>query len=261
MHKIDMISKSLIKVLLLAFSVVVAVACGDDNTKEIYPIRFDRNIFEIRVNHSEQISFVDGSGDYTIKVENPDLLEASINTDASNLILVAKQKGETNLTVIDNIADDEVCLTVKITDSYLGFVCVSSQLPSFPQGTDIFLINNGQKDFYLFNQDKGSVFPVGEPLLKGKYETVNDNNTPFLILTYQNDKDKLQTQKFNIQDSDPLIFNIMNSFLNTGWAVKPSGTTREVGPKVYIMSLKEESTGHGASWKADTMLMPFGTLK
>lgn len=80
---------------------------------KIYIIRFDRNSYEVRIGFNENIFFADGSGDYTLTVEDPQILEAEVKENGKRVTIHAKKKGETTLIITDNIAGGTVKLKIK----------------------------------------------------------------------------------------------------------------------------------------------------
>lgn len=253
---------NLFRILLISLITICLSACSDnkDEIKEIYPIRFDDTSYEVRMGVSESIGFVDGSGDYTLKVENPQLLEASISIKTKTLIISAKQKGETVLSITDNGVGETVNLKIKVTDSYIGFINADGNIPMFPIRTNLFLVNNASKEFYLFNQANGSNGPADEPILKGNYEIAVENKISYLTLVFQNKEKGTETHKFNIQKSDSQVYAIMSKYLNIDWETM-SESVRSTGPQTYFLHMNEESTGLEAYWTISIMQMPKDILK
>lgn len=239
------------------------VSCNDDKkTEEVYPIRFSDSSYEVRMGMRESISFVDGSGDYTIDVENPQLLDASISLNTDNLFINAKKKGETVLSVTDNRVGETVKLKIKITDSYLGFVLVNSDLPFFKSKTDLFLVKNDKNEFYLFDKAESFNGPAGEPVLKGSYEITVKNNAPYLTLTYKDETETAVVRKFGLSGSDGGVFDVMNTVFELGWEKSLEKSSRSIGPRIYFLHLTETSTFYKAKGMMDySMHMPEGILK
>lgn len=251
-------------ILFLTLVSVCLSGCSDDNdeTKKVYPIRFIEKSHEVRLLQTERIWFADGGGDYTVSVADEELLSATINADTKNLSVIGKKKGTTNVTIKDNKANEEVTLTIKVVDSYLGFVSKKSYISFFPLESDLFLVNDEQKSFYLFKQERGGSFPMETPILAGQYETNVTDNGFCLKLIFTNDKDEEETHTYNISESDYEVFAIMNKYLNSNWPQPSNDLTRSVGPpRVYRLNMKEVDTEYSAQWVLDLITMPKGILK
>ena len=235
---------------------------GNKETEEIYPIRFPDLFYEVRMGMRESISFVDGSGDYTIDVENPQLLDASIGLNTDNLLIQAKKKGETILSIRDNGAGETVKLKIKVTDIYLGFVLVKSDLPVFKSETNLFLVKNDKNEFYLFDKAESFNGPAGEPVLKGSYEITVENNAPYLTLTYKDETETAVVRKFGLSGSDGGVFDVMNTVFELGWEKSLEKSSRSIGPRIYFLHLTETSTFYKARGMMDySMHMPEGILE
>lgn len=250
-------------VVLLTLMSVCLSGCSDDNdeVKEIYPIRFIEKSHEVRLFQLESISFVDGGGDYAVSVADEEILSATINANTKNLSINGKKKGTTTVTIRDNKANEEVTLTIKVVDSYLGFVNRNSNISFFPLESDLFLVNDEQKSFYLFKQERGGSLPVEAPILTGQYETTVADDGLYLKLTFTNDKEEEETHTYNITDSDQEVFSAMNKYLNSNWPKTSNDLTRSVGPRIYRLDMKEVDTEYNAQWTLDLMKMPKGILE
>lgn len=164
------------------------------------------------------------------------------------------------LSITDNGVGKTVSLKIKVTDSYIGFVNREGNIPMFPIRTNLFLVNNGSKEFYLFNQANDSNGAAGEPILKGNYEIAIENKISYLTLVFQNKKEEIETHKFNIQKSDSQVYAIMSKYLGIDWKTM-SESVRSTGPQIYYLHTNEESTGLEAYWTITIMQMPKGILK
>lgn len=253
----------LLGVVLLTLMSVCLSGCSDDNgeAKKVYPIRFIEKSHEVRLLQTERIWFTDGGGDYTVSVADEELLSATINADTKNLSVTGKKKGTTTVTIRDNKMNEEVTLTIKVVDSYLGFVIRRSDISFLPLQSDLFLVNDEQKSFYLFKQERGGSLPVETPILAGQYETNVTDDGFCLKLIFTNDKDEEETHTYNISESDYEIFVIMNRYLNSNWPQPSNDLTRSIGPRVYRLYMKEVDTEYSAQWVLDLMTMPKGILK
>lgn len=250
-------------VVLLTLMSVCLSGCSEDNdgAKEIYPIRFIEKSHEVRLFQLESIWFADGGGDYAVSVADEEILSATINADTKNLSINGKKKGTTTVTIKDNKANEEVTLTIKVVDSYLGFVTRDSNVPFFPLESDLFLVNDEQKSFYLFKQERGGSLSVETPILAGQYETTVADDGYYLKLTFTNDKGEEETHTYNITDSDQEVFSVMNKYLNSNWPNTSNDLTRGIGPRIYRLGMKEVDTEYHAQWILDSIKMPKGILK
>ncbi len=71
-----------------------------------------------------------------------------------NLVVKPKQKGETTVTVKDNVTNETVNLKIKIVDRYLTLkVAHPAQVP-YSGGENLFFINNSDRDFFIFLMKK-----------------------------------------------------------------------------------------------------------
>lgn len=250
-------------VALLTLMSVCLPGCSDDNdgAKEIYPIRFVEKSHEVRLFQAERILFADGGGDYTVSVADAELLSATIDADTKNLSIDGKKKGITTVTIKDNKANEEVTLTIKVVDSYLGFVNRNSNISFFPLESDLFLVNDERKSFYLFKQERGGSLSVETPILAGQYETTVADDGYYLKLTFTNDKKEEEIHTYNIIESDQEVFSFMNKYLNSNWPKTSNDLTRSVGPRIYRLDMKEVDTEYRAQWTLDIMTMPKGILE
>lgn len=102
---------------------IFIAACNSDDNPEIYPIRFDRQDYTIRVGTSARISFVDGGDVYELTASNPDVLgKFYIDIETHTLIVLPAAVGESTLTVTDVIMNTSVTLKFTVEDFYLSFL-------------------------------------------------------------------------------------------------------------------------------------------
>ena len=149
-------TKNLLGIFFLFLCTITLVSCGDDEKQEIYSLSFEKGYYERPLLGAKNIPVRGGNRDYTVTVQNTDVL--SINIDLSspigmgNLVVKPKQKGETTVTVKDNVTNETVNLKIKIVDSYLNLkVAHPAQVP-YSGGENLFFINNSDRDFYLFDE-------------------------------------------------------------------------------------------------------------
>lgn len=196
--------KTLFKILLLFFSAIGFGSCGsdDDEKKEIYPLSFEKEYYEVPLLGNQSISIRGGNRNYSVTVEKTEILDVSVDLSSSidmgNLVITPKQKGETTVTIKDNIVNEEVGLKIKVTDSYLAYAIKNSNHPALSQGTLVYLINNEAKDCYFFRNTGSGTGATNTLIAKGTYEFSvkieygigNSSNTygiPYLTLNYGSD--------------------------------------------------------------------------
>ena len=114
---------------MLAMVCLFTACSSDDDSTAHAPLTFEQTYYEKPLMMTEpirRIAFTGGSGDFSLSVSNPDVLEAKINDD--EVILTPKEKGRTNIVVRDNVDDRSVTIQVKVVDTYLCFQ-VGNPLP------------------------------------------------------------------------------------------------------------------------------------
>lgn len=198
-------TKERLGILLLFLITMGFISCGDDNEKkkETYPLSFEKEYYEVPLLGKQWISIRGGNRDYSITVEKTDILEASVDlsspTGMGNLVIQPKQKGETTVTVKDNIVNETVKLKIKVTDGYLAYAIDESNHPALSKGVIIYLINNEAKDCYFFRYIDSKNELSNTPITKGTYdffiklESGSGNSSPqyaipYLTLNYTSDE-------------------------------------------------------------------------
>lgn len=152
-----------------------ATACSDDNNENeaITPFSIGDTYYEVRLGReNNSIYITNGSGDISLAIEDENILQATYSGElyADQLrgvvSLFGKQKGNTTLTIVDNVTGDKETVEVKVTDCYLAYNINDSNHPMLTAGTTLFWANNQTHDCYLFDQDN----KYNKPMLKGSYE-------------------------------------------------------------------------------------------
>lgn len=148
-----------------------ATACSDENneTEPITPFSLEETYYEVRLGkETNSIYITNGSGDISLAIENGNILQATYSgklyaDELRGVVsLFGKQKGNTTLTIVDNVTGDKETVEVKVTDCYLAYVINDSNHPILPAGTTLFFVNNQAHDYYLFDQDN----KYNKPILK-----------------------------------------------------------------------------------------------
>ena len=182
---------------------MMAWGCEEDNTDNpaTKPLHFEKKSYEVMLDHSYNISVVNGSGNYELTVGDTAMISASYEGDYLGLIGVipvrGKAKGMTSLIVKDKetlIADT---LQIKVVERYAACYIVISQHPALAQSRYLFLVDNEARDFYVFADDADELPAAPTPLLlgKGTYRYSTEEGTgevpviPYLHLTYAEDSE------------------------------------------------------------------------
>ena len=236
-------TKHLLGALLSFLCTIFLFSCGNDDEKEIYPLSFEKEYYERPLLGAADIMIRGGNRDYTVTVERTEILSISVDLSSStgmgSLLVYPKKKGETKVSVKDNITNETVDLKIKITDSYLAYAIKESNHPALSNGTAVYLINNEAKDCYFVRY----IYPQHELaptlLTKGTYEfTQNDSSNPdasiYLTLKYKSDEQENFTDeainptphklRFELSDEHTnanAVINLMHRFLNVKWGELP----------------------------------------
>ncbi|NDV95710.1 hypothetical protein D0T84_12415 [Dysgonomonas sp. 521] len=242
---------------------IIFCSCDDKDEKKTYPLTFEKDYYEARIGLIEYITIRSGNQDYTVTVEDNDILTASPAIvegypASGDIKIYGKKKGKTVVQVTDNLTGDRVKLEVKITDTYIANKLSSSEHPLFDGSYCFYLIKNEDKDFYIFSmnqtQDKLTL------MKKGNYNFSVENNTPYLSFSYTDLTNGDMTYKFNMGETLGSTLVILNAFYELGWDDKKDDLKMSSSP-VYTLSLKDENTNKGADCVLfPSLLMPEGIL-
>ena len=178
-------------------------SCGNNNEEKIYPLSFEKEYYEQPLLRATDITIRGGNRDYTVTVEETDILSIDVDLSSSigmgSLKVTPKKKGETKVKVKDNITNEIVELKIKIIDSYLAYAIKESNHPALSNGTVVYLINNESKDCYFFRYSDSKNELSQNPIAKGTYDFSvklengfgNSSPTyaiPYLTLNYASDE-------------------------------------------------------------------------
>lgn len=226
-----------------------AAACSDNNNEPepITPFSLDKTYYEVRLERgSTTIHVTNGSGDISLSIEDEKILnakyEGGLYADGLRgvIYLYGLQKGNTTLTITDNVTGDKQTVEVKVTDLYLAYGIAYSNHPALQAGTVLFLVNNQARDCYLFLIDNMHGQLYDRPLVKGSYEffvTTNSGTAapqlydiPNLRLTYPSDDEGNPTDSditatphdFQIEiggqnASSSSVLQIIQAYLGVDW--------------------------------------------
>lgn len=223
--------------------------CSDDEkTEDIHHLSFEKDYYERPLIGAKSIMIRSGNKDYSVEIKDPSILDVKIDLSSpigmGNLDIYPKQKGETTIQVKDNIAHETTDLRIKIVDSYLHLSINNPVLPPYKQGDEIFLINNDDKDFYLYD-DKLKIKSTGN------YEFSIKGNIPFLTLTYHKELENRTIYKYNLTGTDQTMFAVIKLFLGWDWHdLIESPKTKEIAPVIMRATDIETNTEYYLTRKA-----------
>lgn len=274
--KLTIITKML-PILLFA---VVLISCEDkSDNKESYPLTFEKGSYEVALTRKTPIMVRSGSRDYSLSVKDPEILDAEVDLPSligsGNILVTGKKKGETILSVTDNLTKETVELNIKVIDNYLSIKVGNSNHPTLAQDIIIYMINNEARNCCFVSGDDLS----REIVATGRYEfSVEEdakNKISYLTFTYALDEkghftDAAKTDatiaptphKFDISGNKTLAYEILSMFLDINWEKltkeQPDNSLRSISP--ITLKMKEVGTEYeitGIFWSEplpDTVL-------
>ncbi|MCS2502071.1 hypothetical protein PO259_02635 [Bacteroides ovatus] len=211
----------------------------------LYPLSFEKEYYEQPLLRATDITIRGGNRDYTVTVEETDILSIDVDLSSSigmgSLKVTPKKKGETKVKVKDNITNEIVELKIKIIDSYLAYAIKESNHPALSNGTVVYLINNESKDCYFFRYSDSKNELSQNPIAKGTYDFSvklengfgNSSPTyaiPYLTLNYASDEQgnftdastpptphKLRFELFDGVTSVNAVINLIQRYLKVDW--------------------------------------------
>ena len=238
-------TKHLLGALLSFLYTIFLFSCGNDDEKEIYPLSFEKEYYERPLLRAADIMIRGGNRDYTVTVEKTEILSIDVDLSSSigmgSLKIYPKKKGETKVSVKDNITNETVDLKIKITDGYLAYSIKESNHPALSNGIAIYLINNEAKDCYFFRYIYAQHKLSPTPIAKGTYdfsvklENGSGNSSPtyaipYLTLNYASDEQgnftdasisptlhKLRFELFDGVTNANAVVNLIQRYLKVDW--------------------------------------------
>lgn len=231
---------------------------------------------EVPVNGTVLIGPKTGSGNYTLEVENPLLLSAEMQTgwsSAAGMIAIqGRLKGDTRLTVTDNLTKESQKLKIKVTDNYevmrisKANKTDNGEVPPFPASLNtiewICLVNNTERDLYLVNREStSSTDYVLKVRGKGTYTIDTEEGDCFMTFSYGVDEKgqptldeesaKTVSYRFRMSIND-LALHRLNQNLNLGLDTSMPGNWKELIRDDWEIGIPMEGM--------DTAYKAFGTL-
>lgn len=234
-------AKNLFGILMLFLFTCTFISCEEDtdNSKQIFHLSFEKNYYERPLTGAKNIMIRGGNRDYTIEVNNPEILEVTVDLSSpigmGNLEIHPKQIGETIVKVHDNIVNETVELKIKIIDSYLNLALANPMQSPYNEGDEFFLINNESRSFYLYDDDKA---------LKqtGSYNFFVENNVPYMVLTFNEKLENKSVYKYDLTGTSENTFFALKIQLGWDWHEQTeSMETMEISPAT--MNAKDVETG------------------
>ena len=238
-------TKHLLGALLSFLCTIIFFSCGNNNEEKIYPLSFEKEYYEQPLLRATDITIRGGNRDYTVTVEETDILSIDVDLSSSigmgSLKVTPKKKGETKVKVKDNITNEIVELKIKIIDSYLAYAIKESNHPALSNGTVVYLINNESKDCYFFRYSDSKNELSQNPIAKGTYDFSvklengfgNSSPTyaiPYLTLNYASEEQgnftdastpptphKLRFELFDGVTSVNAVINLIQRYLKIDW--------------------------------------------
>lgn len=253
--------------ILLFLSIISFFGCTDNDEKknEIFPLSFEKAYYETPLLGKQSITIRGGNRDYTATVEKTNILDVSIDLSnpigMGNLIITPKQKGETTVTVKDNVTKDIVDLKIKVIDGYLAYAIGTSNHPALTPKTIVYLTNNETKDCYFFRYNDSGLDSNTAPIAKGTYEFsikleygIGNSSPmypiPYLTLNYASDEQGNFTDaaiaptphklRFEMYDgvTDNSIMNMIQVCLGVDWKELVRDVLKGAKSEVRIPTLK-----------------------
>lgn len=153
------------------------------------------------------------------------------------------------VTVKDNVTHETVSLEIKIVDAYLNLLVANPVHEPYAQGDELFLINNEDRDFYLYDEN----WQLRD---SGSYKFYVDGETPFLELTFAKGTDGKKIRLYDISLTNQQMFAVIKSLLGWDWREYMNGgaVTREVSP--IVMHATDTETGVDCYFMVQTHSMP-----
>lgn len=222
---------------ILLFLCLQLVGCSDDE-KEIYSLSFEKEYYECSLLRGSYIAIRGGNRDYMVEVADPGVLEVKIDLSSSigmgNLYLTPKQKGETVITVRDNVTNETVSLKVKVVDAYMGLKNTISHGEPYILNSYLFLTNNENKDFYVYDTD------LNTEKYKGTYAFSVEDNEPYLTLSFSKEVNGKSVHKYSLSDTSGTFYYLSKTLLGMDWGASIANVNSvvrsDVMPTVYMVA-------------------------
>lgn len=209
---------------LILTAMVLLVSCDKEDI-QIWQLSFEKGYYEypLRGGHNS-IMIRGGNRNYTIEVENPNILDAGIDLSSNigfgDIWVNPKQKGETSITIHDNISKDTEVLKIKIVDAYLKFGIVASNHLLLTDKMFFYQVANENQECYFFDENY-TLLTKGSS--EYSVEKHNGENSLYLTLSYKvnsdgafsmNDNAQLISEKYYINPSQSVFYDIIEHVID-----------------------------------------------
>lgn len=250
--------------LLFGFALLFFAACSDNDDKELQPLTFEKQSYEVQMEINNYIPICSGNGQYTVAVGDTDIISANADPllyenaplGLREIAVLAKKKGKTYIDLTDDLTSEKVRLDIRVTDAYLGHEVVESKHPLFTTDRSLCLAKSHANDFYLFSYNKAS--GSSELVVRGNFEFRLEYKTVYLLLKYKDPAMGDVTYTFDIIGSTDFLITTYNDFFELGW-IKQYPKSSPV--KKYILKMKDVSTGLEATLVlSSSVLVPEGVI-
>ena len=254
--------------------------CSDDeneNTPDVTPFSLEKTYYEVRLGPlSTHINITNGSGDISLAIANEAIIEAArVQNEGEDIFvsLYGKRKGNTTLTLTDNVTGDKETVEVKVTDCYLAYGIAGSNHPALASNLMLYLVNNEARDCYFFTMDYMEHQLNNTPLAKGTYEFFvrqeGEKKTPYLRLNYPADESgnlaqdaPMEAHDFALSFNDSQrVLDIIRTYLDVDWEELISNPmTRDLPPVDLTMKMTVPGTDYEITGALATAPIPEGIL-
>lgn len=250
---------------------------GNNGNDPLTPFSLEKTYYEVRLEHSAiDIPIINGSRDISLSVADETILEANKILNEGGCIYVSlqgKKKGNTTLTLTDNVTGDKETVEVKVTDCYIAYGIAESNHPALTSNIILYLINNEARDCYFFSRDNLNHQQYNTPLAKGTYEFLvkaeGEEKVPYLRLNYPADEAGNLAQDAPMEAHDfALSFNnsqavleIIKGYLNVDWEeLISNATAKSIPPRDDSMTMTVPDTKYEMIGAFGTVDIPEGVL-
>jgi len=195
------------------FFPLIFISCKKDKAVEISDLKFELDTYYIPVGGELSVGVQQGNQKYSINAKDNELIQTTFlagNWPAGNLQIKGLKKGNTQLTVRDEVTGQKAVLQIHVVDPYLVMKAQKSLIPhiqgantetdksirnkilddsqkfgNFQDGAVLILRNNATQQFSLFKNEadvaRGVIDRAGTYTLK-----FDSNDSLTLALTYDN---------------------------------------------------------------------------